>query len=219
MIGRICSRLKICCSPRRYVHIDGEFDLHGAAHLLGSQPQDVADDLCEREGVVLQYVVERDDFAPPVERAVRDAFILAVPYRADEPRVAQAGDPAGRKFPLTGGIGGHGGPSFETRSRKKGKARSGDLAEQSGDLIDGVSRVGVGFGQFPVDLAGLLQRTADSLAARHRSALSDDRLHGRGRQLRRFRGRRGSRRPASGRALHGRPQGSRAVCSARQPRV
>ena len=53
-----------------YVHIDGEFDLYGAAHLLGPQPQDIADDVREREGVVLQYIVERDDFASPVERAV-----------------------------------------------------------------------------------------------------------------------------------------------------
>ena len=35
-----------------YVHIDGEFDLYGAAHLLGPQPQDIADDVREREGVV-----------------------------------------------------------------------------------------------------------------------------------------------------------------------
>ncbi|OLA23927.1 MAG: hypothetical protein BHW17_04440 [Dorea sp. 42_8] len=78
--------------PRRHVHIDGEFDLHGAAHLLGAHVQDVGDDLRQREGVVFQYVVECYDFAAPVEGAVRDALVLAVPHRADEARIAQFGD-------------------------------------------------------------------------------------------------------------------------------
>ena len=78
--------------PRRHVHIDGEFDLYGAAHLLGAHVQDVGDDLRQREGVVFQYVVECYDFAAPVEGAVRDALVLAVPHRADEARIAQFGD-------------------------------------------------------------------------------------------------------------------------------
>lgn len=76
----------------RHVHVDGEFHLHGTAHLLGAHREDVRDDFGQREGVVLEDVVERDDLASLVERAVGDAFVLAVPDRADEFRVAEAAD-------------------------------------------------------------------------------------------------------------------------------
>ena len=77
---------------RGNVHVDGEFHLHGAAHLLGAHAEDVRDDLRQREGVVFEYVVEGDDLAPGVEGAVGDAFVLAVPDRADVFRIAEPAD-------------------------------------------------------------------------------------------------------------------------------
>ena len=79
-------------APRGDVHVHGELHLHRAAHLLGTHREDVGDDLGQREGVVLEDVVERNDLAAPVEGTVRNAFVLAIPDRADVLRVAELGD-------------------------------------------------------------------------------------------------------------------------------
>ena len=88
---------------------------------------------------------------------------------------------------LTGGqplrlgrIHGHGRPSREPVGGQHGESVRRDLTEQTRDLIHGIPGVGVGFGEFFIDLVRPLQSLADSFAAGHRVALGNDGLHGRG---------------------------------------
>ena len=83
------------------------------------------------------------------------------------------------------GIAGHGFPRFRGEGCRN-EPFGGEFRQQTFDLIDGVTRIGVGFGQFGVDLLRLFQSRGDDLSA-HVGVLRRRGLH---RQRRRF-GRRG----------------------------